>query len=114
MDETLFTAKIRALRKKAGYTQAEVSKRLNIQRQTYCNYENATRNPPMEIIVALAELYQVSVDSLVCDTIPAASQKTSARPRSTELHFVSEFTSLSGNKQREVMDFIRFKKQLPD
>ena len=36
MKQTIFSSTIRTLRKKTGYTQEEVSNKLNIQRQTYC------------------------------------------------------------------------------
>ena len=39
MGTTVFSTKIRKLRKEAGYTQDKVSRMLNIQRQTYSNYE---------------------------------------------------------------------------
>ena len=68
MTHTNLSRKLRALRKKSKYTQEYVSQFLNIQRQTYCNYENDARTPPLEIIVALSELYSVSVDYLVRDT----------------------------------------------
>ena len=47
MEYTFFIDKIRKLRKEAGYTQEDVSRKLNIQRQTYCKYENGTRMPPL-------------------------------------------------------------------
>ena len=90
------------------YTQEEVSRRLNIQRQTYCNYENAARTPPIEIIVSLAELYHVSVDYLVRDTEMAPYLGI------PEKKLLNEFSALSSSKQKEVIEFIQFKKHLPD
>lgn len=109
MKQTIFSSTIRTLRKKTGYTQEEVSNKLNIQRQTYCNYENACRTPPLEIIIALARLYNVSVDYLVlgAQAINSPSKKT---PLKDKLY--DEFSSLSKNAQKEVLDFIRFKKLL--
>lgn len=109
MKQTTFSSTIRALRKKTGYTQEEVSSKLNIQRQTYCNYENACRTPPLEIIVALAELYQVSVDYLVlgAKAVESKSAKTLLKDK-----LFDEFISLSKSSQREVLDFIRFKKYI--
>ena len=40
--------RMRELRKSAGLTQDEIAKHLNIERQTYCNYENENRTPPLE------------------------------------------------------------------
>ena len=107
MKQTIFSSTIRMLRKKSGYTQEEVSNKLNIQRQTYCNYENACRTPPLEIIVALAALYQVSVDYLVLGA-DTAENKSKKIPLKDKLY--DEFSSLSKSAQKEVLDFIRFKK----
>ena len=109
MKQTIFSSTIRALRKKAGYTQGEVSGKLNIQRQTYCNYENASRTPPLEIIIALAALYQVSVDYIVlgADAVKAKSSKELLKDK-----LFDEFSALPKTAQKEVFDFIRFKKYL--
>lgn len=97
-------ATIRQLRKNAGYTQDKVSRLLNIQRATYCNYENGSRAPSLETIIALAELYQVSVDYLVrgIDAVPCTGIL------SKELF--KEVDPLPENSQQEILDFVRFKK----
>lgn len=115
MSTLLICNTIRELREAAGYTQAYVSRLLNIQRQTYCNYENATRTPPLEIIVALAELYHVSIDYLIrgCDTAPSKASGTSggSLPQNSPAHkLFNDFSSLSEDAQKEVIDFVRFKK----
>lgn len=124
MTHTNLSRKLRVLRKKSKYTQEYVSQFLNIQRQTYCNYENDTRTPPLEIIVALSELYNVSVDYLVRDTeiadefngasVSEPSARSSSGKNIHEKKLLSEFSSLSCDKQKEVIEFIQFKKQLPD
>lgn len=111
---TFFINKIRTLRKNAGYTQEDISRLLNIQRQTYCNYENGTRMPPLEIIIALAELYQVSVDSLVHETAESQTSVSSINQNTYEYRLLSEVSSLSESRRKEVLEFIRFKKQLSD
>ncbi len=110
MGHSIFTEKIRALRKKAGYTQEEVSVKLNIQRQTYCNYENESRNPPIEIIVALADLYHVSVDFLVRDNVPADLIPMDAY----QAEFNSSFSTLDDSKKKNVLQFIQFQHYLVD
>ena len=112
MKQLILTNKMRELRKKYGYTQEEVSQHLNIQRQTYSNYENATRTPPLDIIIALADLYHVSIDYLVCGsslsvpTVPATPPLNNA-----EKKLVSEFSLLPEHSKKEVLHFIQFKKQ---
>ena len=119
MEYTFFIDKIRKLRKEAGYTQEDVSRKLNIQRQTYCNYENGTRMPPLEIIIALADLYKLSVDALVRDSTPVLSPVLSPAlspepPQLTSYQAttIQTFLTLSEEKQKEAGDFIRFKQQL--
>lgn len=112
MKKTIFTENIRTFRKKSNYTQSDVSRMLNIQRQTYCNYENGLRTPPLEIVVALAKLYHVSVDRLVCGK-DCASDHSSLILNPENRKLLDEYASLSKPKQREVRDFIQFKKQLP-
>lgn len=113
MGYTFFIDKIRKLRKEAGYTQEDVSRKLNIQRQTYCNYENGTRMPPLEIIIALADLYELPVDALVRD---GTREVLSEIPplTSDQATTIQTFLTLSEEKQKEAGDFIRFKHQLCD
>lgn len=68
MWKTQFARNLRVLRERAGFTQKEFSSMLNITRQTYCNYENLTREPNLNTIVSIAELLDVSLDTLIRDT----------------------------------------------
>lgn len=109
MKQSILTQQMYELRKKAKYTQEEVSQKLNIQRQTYCNYENATRTPPIEVVVALAELYHVTVDYMVLG--PNLHSPTPLGPAEKKL--LTEYSALTESSQKEVMNFIQFKKQYP-
>ncbi len=99
-------ATIRQLRTNTGYTQGQVSHLLNIQRATYCNYENGSRMPSLDIIIALAELYHVSVDYLVrgIDAVPCDG--------ALSVEMFREFNPLPEESQQEILNFIRFKKLL--
>lgn len=57
--------RIRNLREDKDMTQAEVGKQLNISQRCYSHYEAGTRDIPIEILIALANLYQVNLDYLV-------------------------------------------------
>ena len=113
MKQSILIDHMRELRKKYGYTQGDVSRRLNIQRQTYCNYENASRTPPLEIIIALAELYHVPIDYLICGKKEAAAPVPLFPLNETEQRLVREFSLLPEQSQKEVMNFIHFKKLFP-
>ncbi|WP_283685054.1 helix-turn-helix domain-containing protein [Parablautia sp. Marseille-Q6255] len=114
MEKIVICDMIKELRKKAGYTQAQVSQMLNIQRQTYCNYENATRTPPLEIITALADLYHVSMDYLILGSGETAQlkpvQDTENVLNPDEQTLINIFSKLSEQSQKEIITFAQYKK----
>lgn len=61
----VLSKRLRECRKKHGYTQAQVAIYCDITEKTYQNYELMTREPKIEILVRIAELFGVSVDYLI-------------------------------------------------
>lgn len=57
--------KIRELRLSRGYTRSRLAAMLDIPYPTLTNYENGTRTPPLSTLVAVADLFGVTVDSLL-------------------------------------------------
>ena len=57
--------RIRDLRNDHGLTQEQVAKILNVKQNTYCQYEIGVVNYPLDVVIKLAECYNVSVDYLV-------------------------------------------------
>lgn len=53
------------LRKDRSITQADLAKHLGIERTTYGKYETSGIQPPVEIIIKLAEFYDISTDFLL-------------------------------------------------
>lgn len=111
MIRSFLAQRLRFLRKKAQLTQEEVAKHLNIERQTYCNYENETRTPPLEMIILLADFYGVTIDYLVKEDGRDGTSFYSAQSllTNTEEVFLNSFRSLSSRNQQEVLQFIQFK-----
>lgn len=114
MIKSVFSCRLRCLRKKARLTQEEVAKHLNIERQTYCNYENDTRTPPLETIIRLADFYHVTVDDLVREKGPDGlpSSDTGQVLNITEKSLLETFRALPSQSQREVLQFVQFKSAL--
>ena len=46
-------------------TQAYVAQKLNINRQTYCNYENGSRQMDYDTLIKIAQFYNVTIDYLL-------------------------------------------------
>lgn len=57
--------KLVMLRKEHGYTQEDLSKFLNLTRSAIGNYELGINEPSLDTIVAIANLYSVSLDWLL-------------------------------------------------
>lgn len=114
MKESALSNRLRALREEADYTQEDVSRQLHVRRQTYSNYETERRTPSIDTIVALAELYHVSVDYLINKTDVFTRQHLTSSQKKAGEKLLNEFYALSAHKQKEVFEFIRFKKHLPD
>lgn len=56
--------KLKTLRKEHGYTQEQIADILNLTRSSIANYENGINEPSISILVAIADLYKVSLDWL--------------------------------------------------
>lgn len=115
---------LKVLRKHHGYSQEFVASHLNIIRQTYSHYETGRILPPLEAICALAELYQVSVDSLlklvvqtntpqnsIILTEPSDTKKKQLTLSSKEAELISHFRLLDKRDKEDILDFIKIKSQ---
>lgn len=57
--------RIRDLREDADLSQAQMGKILGLTQRAYAYYENGERTIPVEILIALAKFYRVSVDYIL-------------------------------------------------
>lgn len=65
MDKTqLLSIRLKELRETLGLTLADFSKSLDLKVQTYSAYEKAVNKPPIEVLIKIAEKYNVSLDWL--------------------------------------------------
>lgn len=85
--------RIKQLRKEKGLLQSEVAEYLNVNQTTYSCYEIGTRKIHTDILLKLADLYQVSTDYLL--------GKTELRYTQHELDFFNEL------KEKDIDQLIR-------
>lgn len=57
-----YVERIRALREDCDETQADIAKLLNVGQRTYCDYELGKTRIPVDSLIVLAKLYNVSMD----------------------------------------------------
>lgn len=56
---------LKIFRKKSGYTQEQIAEKIGVSRQAVAKWERGDAVPDIENIIALADVYEVTVDSLV-------------------------------------------------
>ena len=57
--------RIQDLRTDAEISQSELSEILHISQRSYSHYETGSRNIPIEMLIRLANYYEISLDYLV-------------------------------------------------
>lgn len=60
-----FNNRLYQLRKQKGFSQEELANRLNVSRQTVSKWEVGDSTPDMEKLIAMSDLFDVSLDMLV-------------------------------------------------
>ncbi len=60
----VLSQRLKQCRKEIGYTQGQVAIYCDITEKTYQNYELMTREPKLEILIKIADLFDVSLDFL--------------------------------------------------
>jgi transcriptional regulator with XRE-family HTH domain len=88
--------RLREYRKKNNMTQDEVAAHLTIARVTYSRYESGDNEMTYESLSLLADLYSVSVDSLLGRSSPAVFSKA-------EIEMVDKYRSLDERGQQSVI-----------
>lgn len=65
-----YAERIRALREDEDKTQTEIAQLLKVGQRTYCDYELGKTRIPVDSLIVLAKLYNVSMDYIcgVSDT----------------------------------------------
>ena len=61
----ILSKRLKQCRKEKGLTQQQVAIYCDITEKAYQNYELMTREPKLEILVKIADFYEVSLDYLV-------------------------------------------------
>ena len=126
MRELKVADNMRELRIANGYSQKFISQLIHIARQTYSLYETGKRFPDLESVCYLADLYNVSVDMLLYADLSieqladasvsehfAITPEISAIPlNGTDARMLTNYKSLPPEIQKEIREFILFKKKL--
>lgn len=89
--------KLTQLRKKSGMSQEELAEKMNVSRQAVSKWEGAQSIPDLEKILQLSELYGVTTDYLLKDSVESEEfigKDTTENVRKVSLEEANEFMAL--------------------
>ena len=93
--------RLKSLREKTRFTQEEIAKMLGVKRLVITNIENETRKITAEELYLFSKIYGLSMEELYTGE---DKEKKIAK-------FSRKFEELSNRDQKEVLNFIEFKRK---
>lgn len=63
----LLGKRIKELRNKYKFTQTELAEKVGVTKSTIAAYENDSRQPSYEVLIKMAAVFKVTIDSLLMD-----------------------------------------------
>ena len=101
-----FNNRLYQLRKKKGFSQEELANRLNVSRQTVSKWEVGDSTPDMEKLIAISDLFDVSLDNLVMGKEDDAQPPTSAKSEFATVLNEKVLTQKNKKKAKSVLKII--------
>ena len=95
--------RIRILRKDRNLTQAELATSIGIQQSDLCRMENGEYKVSLETLFKILSIFQINIAEFFHEEIPPSISEK-------DVDFIREFQKLDSESQREVWDFLRFKR----
>ena len=111
----MFSEKVKQLRIECNWTQSQVAAHLNIEQSSYAGYESGKRQPRLDTLVKIAELYNVSCDYLLRegfqkspDSIRVIEQKQEEKEKTDPLPdggetLIDAFRELDSARRRRLL-----------
>lgn len=98
--------RIKNLREEFGYTQQDLANKLNGAKSTIAMYENETRKPSLEVLIKLSEIFECSIDYILCKTNRRIYDKDEQ-----EFHFAYH-KEMEGLTDEEIRNALKFYKEM--
>lgn len=106
--------RLKELRNSFAYSQAFIAEKLCISRQTYSHYETGRIIPPADALCQLADLYHVSVDTLLSHHIisDTPDEKNCPAKTAADMEQTEYDAFMSGGNQKKYSALSDMEKQL--
>ncbi len=99
-----FANTLRNLRKSHNYTQEKLAEKLNVSVNLIAMYECGYRFPSLKLLLAISNLFNISIDDLIGNTL---NQKNNIDEAILGIS-AEEFNNLSASDRQSIRDFIAF------
>lgn len=108
-----FHNKLKQLRVEQNWTQAQLAEKLNIQQKQISSYERGASKPSTEILIKIAETFEVSLDYLVFE-IKGENAKVNVKDRELLRAFetIDNFEDTEKRLTKEMLGLVIAKHQL--
>ena len=87
---------LKIYRTKNNYSQVDIANILNVTKQTVSNWEKGKRLPDINILIKLANLYNVTLDTL-----------TGSDKRNSSIEMLNVVSNLPNDKKDKLLDFLK-------
>ena len=103
---------IAKLRKQKKLTQAKFAEELHVTQAAVSQWETGRTKPDYQQLFILANFFGVTVEALSTGDMSAGAQKTETAPaNSIDAQIIKELEGADAELAREVLNYIRFRKQ---
>ncbi len=99
----MLSENIKNLRKEKGMSQEELAAKLNVVRQTVSKWEQNLSVPDSEMLISLADIFDVSVSQLLGETVETNDTKTELEKISQKLENLNEMIAQKNSKNRRIL-----------
>ena len=99
----MLSENIKNLRKEKGMSQEELAEKLNVVRQTVSKWEQNLSVPDSEMLIRIAEVFDVSVSSLLGETVETKDTKSELAEISQKLENLNAMMAERNSRSRRIL-----------
>ncbi len=98
----MLNERIKLLRKQQGFTQEEMAIRLKVVRQTISKWEKGLSVPDAEMLIKIAELFDITTSELLGDDSKSSKNETDQNEVSRQLARINEQLAIKNKRSRTI------------
>lgn len=98
----MFGENLKTFRKQNGFSQEQLSVRLNVVRQTISKWEKNLSVPDAEMLIKISEVLNVSISDLLGKNIETETDKSSLRTIALELEKLNELLTTQQTQRTNI------------